>query len=134
VLEIPDLEWSKDDDAKTQCNRWNTSPLQRGNASNTNGPARVKQRMQWEAPSKPLAIDVSASAGTRSTCRTRHKLIFRSRDTERRVCQNLSRVATLGERLGKTSIRTTEGLTTYMEPHRGWTIASSSWIYYESDG
>jgi len=24
---------------------------------NKNGPARVKQRMQWEAPSKPLAID-----------------------------------------------------------------------------
>jgi len=32
------------------------------------------------------------------------------------------------ERLGKTKIRTTEGLTTCMEPHRGWTIASSSWI------
>ena len=33
------------------------------------------------------------------------------------------------ERLGKTRIRTTEGLTTCMETHRGWTIASSSWIY-----
>jgi len=31
------------------------------------------------------------------------------------------------ERLGKTRIRTIEGLTTCMEPHRGWTIASSSW-------
>jgi len=31
------------------------------------------------------------------------------------------------ERLDKTRIRTTEGLTTCMEPHRGWTIASSSW-------
>jgi len=30
------------------------------------------------------------------------------------------------ERLGKTRIRTTEGLTTCMEPHRGWTIATSS--------
>jgi len=30
------------------------------------------------------------------------------------------------ERLGKTRIRTTEGLTTCMEPHGGWTIASSS--------
>jgi len=38
----------------------------------------------------------SASAGTRSACRNRHKLVFRSRDTERRVCQNPSRVATLG--------------------------------------
>jgi len=33
------------------------------------------------------------------------------------------------ERLGKTRMRTTEGLTTCMEPHRGWTIASSSWNF-----
>ena len=38
----------------------------------------------------------SASAETRSACRNRHKLVFRLRDTERRVCQNSSRVATLG--------------------------------------
>ena len=33
------------------------------------------------------------------------------------------------ERLGKTRIRTTERVTTCMEPHRGWTIASSSWNF-----
>jgi len=33
------------------------------------------------------------------------------------------------ELLGKTRIRTTKGLTTCMEPHRGWTIASSSGIF-----
>jgi len=58
ALEMLNLEWSKDDDTKTQqCNRLNTSPLHRGNATNKNGPARVKRRMQWEAPSKPLAVD-----------------------------------------------------------------------------
>ena len=36
ALEMLDLEWSKDDDTKTQCNRLNTSPLHRGNASNKN--------------------------------------------------------------------------------------------------
>jgi len=56
-IEMLDLEWSKDDDTKTQCNRLNASPLQRGNASNRHGPARAKRRMQWEAPSKPLAVD-----------------------------------------------------------------------------
>ena len=98
TLEMLGLEWSKDDDTKTQCNRLNTSPLHRENASNMNGPAWVKQRMQLEAPSKPLAVDdpQAASAGTRSACRNRHKLVYRSRDTERRVCQNPSRVATLG--------------------------------------
>ena len=34
------------------------------------------------------------------------------------------------ERLGKIRIRTTEGLTTSKEPHRGWTIASSSWDFF----
>jgi len=57
ALAMLDLEWSKDDDTKTQCNRLNASPLQRGNASNRYGPARAKRRMQWEAPSKPLAVD-----------------------------------------------------------------------------
>jgi len=57
ALEILDLEWSKDNDTKTQCNRLNTSPLRRENASNKNGPARVKWRMRWEAPSKLLAVD-----------------------------------------------------------------------------
>ena len=33
-----------------------TSP-RLGNASTKNGSARVKQRMQWEAPSNPLAIN-----------------------------------------------------------------------------
>jgi len=67
ALEMLDFEWSKDDDNKTQCNRLNASPLHRGNASNKNGPARVKRRMQWEAPSKPLAIDLSRSS-PRAAC------------------------------------------------------------------
>jgi len=59
ALEMLDLEWIKDDDTKTQCNQLNTNPLHRGNASNKNGPAQVKQWMQWEAPFKPLAVDDS---------------------------------------------------------------------------
>jgi len=43
-------------DAMQPVEHQSTSPGQ-GNASNKNGPARVKQRMQWEAPSKPLAVD-----------------------------------------------------------------------------
>jgi len=42
-LEMLDSEWSKNDDTKTQCNRLNTSPLHRGNASNKNGPV-----MKWK--------------------------------------------------------------------------------------
>ena len=57
ALEMLDLDWSKDDDTKMQCKRLNTSQLHLGNASNKNGPARIKRRMQWEAPSKPLAVD-----------------------------------------------------------------------------
>jgi len=57
MLKMLDLEWSKDDDTKTQCNWLNTSPLHRGDAFNKNGPARVNRRMQWEVPSKLLAVD-----------------------------------------------------------------------------
>ena len=84
ALEMLDLEWSKDADTKTQCNRLNTSPLHRGNAFNKSGTARVKRRMQWGAPSKLLAVDeppLMTTAGTRSACRNRHKLVLRSRHT-----------------------------------------------------
>jgi len=80
ALEMPDLEWSKDNDTnfghqlRTQCNRlstsqlfclahflgevYSTSPGKCHDVSNKNGPARVKRRMQCEAaaPSKPLAV------------------------------------------------------------------------------
>jgi len=54
---MPDLEWGKDEDTKTQGHQLNINPLHRGNVLNTNDLARVKQRMQWEAPSKLLAVD-----------------------------------------------------------------------------
>jgi len=125
--EMLDLEWSKDDNTKTQCNRLNTSPLHRGNASNKNVPAWVKRRMQWEAPSNPLAVD--------------DPLLLREREVHAEIGINwflhqeipkggyvriLAESLPWEERLGKTRIRTTEGLITCMEPHRGLTIASSS--------
>jgi len=36
VLEMVNLEWSKDNHTKTKCNRLNTSPLHRGNAAASN--------------------------------------------------------------------------------------------------
>jgi len=35
------------------------------------------------------------------------------------------------ERLSKTRMIITEGLITCMEPHRGWTITSNSWIFLQ---
>jgi len=52
-----EMECSKGDDTKTQCNQSNTSPLRGENAFNKNGSAQVKQRMQWEAPFIQLAVD-----------------------------------------------------------------------------
>jgi len=54
ALKMLNLEWSKNDHTRTPCNQFKTSLLHRENAFNKNGPARVKQHMQWEAPSKPL--------------------------------------------------------------------------------
>ena len=52
-----DLESSKVDDTKTQRNWLNTSPSHQGNAFSKNGSSQVKRRMQWEMPSKSLAVD-----------------------------------------------------------------------------
>ena len=133
ALEMLDLERSKDDDTKTQCNRLNTSPLHRGNASNKNGPARVKRRMQWEAPVKPLAVDDPLLLPERAV----HAEIGINWFLDQEIPKGgyvriLVELLLWEERLGKTKISTTEGLTTCMESHRGWTIVSSSWNFYES--
>ena len=133
ALEMLDLEWSKGDDIKTQCNRLNKSRLHRGNAFNTNGPARAKQRMQWEAPPKPLAVDDPVLLPEREV----HAEIGINwfLDQEILLHPKVGYVRILAEsllweeRLGITRIRTTEGLTTCIKPHTGWTIASSSWNF-----
>jgi len=130
ALEMLDLEWSKDDNTKTQCNRLNTSPLHRGNASNKNGLARVKRRMQWEARSKPLAIDDPLLLLEREVHAEIGISWFLDREMPKGGYVRIPAESLLWEeRLGKTRIKTTECLTTCMEPHRGWTIASSSWNF-----
>jgi len=90
---------------------------------------------QWEVPSKPLAVDdpplpkreVHAEIGI-------NWVLDQNPERVRVSLRILAELLLWENRLGKTRIRTTEGLSTCMEPHRGWTIASSSWIFYESDG
>ena len=118
-----DLEWSKDDDPKTQCNRLNTSPLHRGNASNKNVTARVKRWMQWEAPSKPLAVDDLLLVPEREV----HAEIGINWFLDREIPKGwyvriLAESLLREERLGKTRIRTTKGLAICIQLHRGWTI------------
>jgi len=42
ALEMLDLEWSKDNDTKKQCNLSNTCPSQRGSRFNQNDPEQAK--------------------------------------------------------------------------------------------
>ena len=91
--------------------------------------------MQWESPSNPLAVDdllllpeqeVHAESGI--------NWFLDQEIPKGGYVRILAESLLWGERLDKSRIRTTEGLTTFMEPHRGWTIASSSWkFFYESD-
>jgi len=86
--------------------------------------------MQWEAPSKPLAIDDPLLL---SPEREVHADIgidwFLDRDIPKEgYFRILAQSLLWEERLDKTR-RTTESLTTCKEPHRGWTIASSSWSF-----
>ena len=83
--------------------------------------------MQLEAPSKPLAVDdplrrkVHAEIGINW---------FSDQEIPKEgYVRILAESLLWEERLGQTRIRITEGLTTCMEPHRGWTIASNSWIF-----
>ena len=113
---------------QTQCNQLNTSPLHRGNASNHNGSERVKLRMQWEAPSKLMAVDDHLLLQEEEV----HAEIGINWFLDQEIPKDgyvriLAESLLWEERLGKSKIKTTEGLTTCMEPNRGWTIASSSW-------
>jgi len=106
-------EWSKHDDTKTQCNRLNTSSLQRGNASNKNGPARVKRRMQWEAPSKLLAVDDPQLLPEREVHAEIGINWFLDQGIPSHPAGGYVRILAESllweERLGKTRLRTTEG-------------------------
>ena len=90
----------------------------------------IKQRMQWDAPSKPLAVDDPLLLPEREV----HAEIGINRFLDQEIPKGgydriLAESLLWEERLGKTRVRTTESLTTCMEPHRGWTIASSSWNF-----
>jgi len=132
ALEMLDLEWSKDDDIKTQCNWLNTSPPNRGNASNKNGPARVKRQIQWEAASKPLAVDNPLLLPEREVLSEIGINWFLDREIPKGgYVRILAESLLWEERPGKTRIKTIQGLTTCMEPHRGCTTASSSWNFLQ---
>jgi len=86
--------------------------------------------MQWGAPSKPLAVDDPLLLSEREV----HAEISINWFLDQEIPKGgyvriLPESLLWEERLGKIRIRATEGLTTCMEPHRGWTIASSSWNF-----
>jgi len=86
--------------------------------------------MQWEAPFKLLAVDDPLLLPEREV----HAEIGINWFLDREIPKGgyvriLAESLLWEERLGKTRIRTTEGLTTCMEPHRGWKIASTVGIF-----
>jgi len=68
---------------------------------------------------------------TRSASRIRHNVVFKSRHTvtSKGYIWILQESLLWEEHMSKTRITTTEGLTTCIEPHTEWTIASSTWIF-----
>ena len=91
--------------------------------------------MQWEAPSEPLAVDDPLLLPEQEVRAEIGINWFLDKEIPKGgYVRILAESLLWEERLGKTRIQTTEDLTTCMEPHRGWTIASSSWIFYDSNG
>jgi len=89
--------------------------------------------MQWEVPSKLLAADDLLLLPEREVRVEIGITWFLDQDIPSHPKGGYVRILKesllLEECLGKTRIRTTEVLTTCMQPHRGLTIASSSWIF-----
>jgi len=129
---IEQRKWNQE-----QCKQLNTGALQRRNALNTNGPARVKRRMQWEAYFKPLAVDDPLLLPEREVPVEISITWFLDQDIPSQpkgYVRILEELLPWEKHLGKTRMRETKSLPTCIEMHRGWTIASSSWNFYESDG
>ena len=90
---------------------------------------------QWEAPSKPLAVDdplllpereVQAEIGTNR---------FLDQEIPKGgYVRILSESLLWEERLGKTRLRTTEGLTTSWSRTEGGQLRAEVGMFYESDG
>jgi len=86
--------------------------------------------MQWEAPSKLLAVDDPLLLPEREVHAEIGKNWFFDQEIPKGGFVRILAESLLWEEcLGKTRIRTTEDLTTCMQPHRGRTIASSSWNF-----
>jgi len=136
ALEMLDLEWGKDNDTMTQCNRLNTSPFHRGNVSNKNGPARVKRRMQWEAPSKPLAVDDPLLLPEREVQAEINMNWFLDQEIPKGgYVRILAKSLLWEERLGKTRIRTTERASLHAWSRTdGGQLRAAVGFFYESDG
>jgi len=86
--------------------------------------------MQWEASSKPLAVDDPLLLPEREVHAELGINWFLDQEIQKGgYVTILAESLPWEKRLGKKRIRTTEGLTTCMELHRGRTIASSSWNF-----
>ena len=93
----------------------------------------VKQRMQWKMPFSLLSVDDPLLLLEREVHAEIGINWFLDQDIPSHqkgwYVRILAQSLLWEERLGETRIRTTEGLPTCMEPHRGWTIASSCWNF-----
>ena len=79
-------------------------------------------------PSKPLAVDDPLLLPEREVHAEIGINLFLDQEIRKGgYVRILAESLLWEERLDKTRIRVTEGLTACMETHRGWTIASRSW-------
>jgi len=111
--------------------RWHQDKVQPVEHQSTSSRKCVHQ--EWSStgkPSKPLAVDDPLLLPEREV----HAEIGIDWFLDQEIPKGgyvriLVELLLLEERRGQTRIRTTEGLTTCLEPQRGWTIASSSWNF-----
>jgi len=130
TLTLLDSEWSKEIEPLRQSSTHN--PFIVSNPSDEKGPEFMRRSMQWEAPSMPTA------AYDPRLLREQEMLLEIGKDwflDQKIPAGGFVRILDLSqvwkERVDETRIITTEGLTTCLDPGRGWTDTSEGWNFLE---
>jgi len=108
-------------------------PLVVSNPIGKKGSEFMRRSMRWEEPSMPTAAYDPGLLREQETPLVIGKNWFLERYSSRWLRQNPRLVAGIGRASGRASGRnetiTTKGLTTCLDPGRGWTITSKRWNF-----
>ena len=128
TLTLLHSEWSKEIEPLRQSSTHH--PLILSNPIDKKGSEFMRRSLRWEAPSVPTAADDPGLLREQETPLVIGKNWFLDQEIpEGGFVRILDTSQVWEERVDETRIITTEGLTTCLDPGRGWTITSGGWNF-----